>query len=231
MKESELRAKKFEERFGAGATELDALEALHPGELRRIVLGYIRRYYDIDLGQNVQAVVDEVEDDIDDVMRDVRARHADEIAALEQDRKAVTEAIGAELARVQQLIDEKEKAFEERARPILEAIKSDLDHEAPDTGDYDWPEPADGDEVADPLFDSTRSYLDQVERYHLHQGKTTIKTLREFSCTCTQCGKSFTSSRSTTRFCDKGCDTRWRRSREARHADAVSFGAPKAEAT
>ena len=35
IKEGESRAGKFEERFGRGATEIDALEALHPGELGR----------------------------------------------------------------------------------------------------------------------------------------------------------------------------------------------------
>src|SRR6266436_9708224 len=37
---------RFEERFGEGQTELDALEALRPGELRRILIGHIERYYD-----------------------------------------------------------------------------------------------------------------------------------------------------------------------------------------
>ena len=36
IKASEHRGAKFEERFGEGMTELDALEALHPGELQRI---------------------------------------------------------------------------------------------------------------------------------------------------------------------------------------------------
>jgi hypothetical protein len=36
LKDTERRAAHFQERFGEGATELDALEALHPGELRRI---------------------------------------------------------------------------------------------------------------------------------------------------------------------------------------------------
>src|SRR4029077_6310446 len=36
IKETENRAASFEARYGAGATELDALEALHPGVLRQI---------------------------------------------------------------------------------------------------------------------------------------------------------------------------------------------------
>ena len=36
----------FEARYGEGVTELDALEALHPGELERILTPEILRYYD-----------------------------------------------------------------------------------------------------------------------------------------------------------------------------------------
>lgn len=41
LKETELRAAKFEARYGAGATELDALEALHPGKLEELVKEWI----------------------------------------------------------------------------------------------------------------------------------------------------------------------------------------------
>ena len=35
--------------------ELDALEALYPGELRRILVEYITRYYDVTLAERKQA--------------------------------------------------------------------------------------------------------------------------------------------------------------------------------
>jgi hypothetical protein len=54
IKESELRADLFEKRFGEGATELDALEALHPGALRRILVDEIARYYDRSLNARVE---------------------------------------------------------------------------------------------------------------------------------------------------------------------------------
>jgi len=44
IKDTDLGKRHFEDRFGEGATELDALEALHPGELGRIVTAAIRRY-------------------------------------------------------------------------------------------------------------------------------------------------------------------------------------------
>lgn len=56
LKETESRAAKFEDRFGSGATELDALEALHPGELRKIVDDEVLRYIDPTLpGRTPQA--------------------------------------------------------------------------------------------------------------------------------------------------------------------------------
>jgi len=69
LKDTECRAKKFEERYGEGATELDALEALHPGELRCILIEHIERYYDADLQDKVDDACSEVEDDLDDVPR------------------------------------------------------------------------------------------------------------------------------------------------------------------
>ena len=45
IKDSERRAATFEEIHGEGAVELDALEALHPGELGKILRGELNRYW------------------------------------------------------------------------------------------------------------------------------------------------------------------------------------------
>lgn len=46
LKSGDSRARGFMERFGDRATELDALEALHPGELAKIVIEALEPYYD-----------------------------------------------------------------------------------------------------------------------------------------------------------------------------------------
>ncbi len=48
IKETERRKAGFEERKGGGATELDALESLYPGELKKIVTAEILEYFDVD---------------------------------------------------------------------------------------------------------------------------------------------------------------------------------------
>jgi hypothetical protein len=41
----------------------------------------------------------------------------------------------------------------------------------PDPAEADWPEPKDGEDDDDPLFDSGRDYIDQMDRYKDHQDK------------------------------------------------------------
>lgn len=67
----------------------------------------------------------------------------------------------------------KHTIWAKRAQPVWHAIKEGLNAGAPDIGDFDWPLPEHGDEDDDPLFDSTRGYVEQIDRYKDHQGKPT----------------------------------------------------------
>jgi hypothetical protein len=42
----------------------------------------------------------------------------------------------------------------------------------------DWPEPDEGHEDPDPPFDSTRDYIEQIDRFKHHQGKPTARKAR-----------------------------------------------------
>jgi hypothetical protein len=75
IKETERRAGRFEFRFGQGATELDALEALHPGTLELILLREIMRYRDAELDGEVVEVASEVAADLKRVSTSVHKRH------------------------------------------------------------------------------------------------------------------------------------------------------------
>jgi hypothetical protein len=151
IKEKEKRAGRFQERFGEGATELDALEALHPGKLENILTQEIERYYDIELDENVDGAASGLDDEIDAVNDSVHDQYADEIEALRNDCAALNE----------------------RREMLFQQIEDSLGEGAPSTGGIEWPEPCDGDEDPDPLYDSKRSYIDQIDRYKAHQGKLT----------------------------------------------------------
>jgi RNA polymerase-binding transcription factor DksA len=180
---------------------LDALEALYPGELERILVKEIERYYDTSLDDEIADKAADIEADLDEFTAAVHEHHAEAIAKLETERKAIVAAI---------------KSFKRKAAPILREIQKGLDNQAPDLDSYDWPEPAEGDEDDDPMFDSTRSYVDQVARYKEHQGKSADrkprKKLEQYTCICEVCGKSFQSARPKARACNPSHRTTlWRR--------------------
>jgi hypothetical protein len=158
IKATERRAGRFEKRFGEGATELDALEALHPGELARIVEREISRYYDDTLEERTEEVVNEISRDLIRIEREVRDEHRDELDELESDWEEIRRQV---------------EDWRERAEPLWHAMAEELEARKPDAEDYDWPEPEEGDEDPDPLFDSTRDYVEQVDRYKGHQQKPT----------------------------------------------------------
>jgi hypothetical protein len=159
IKDTERRAGRFEERFGEGATELDALEAVHPGELAQIVEREICRYYDGTLEERVAAAVDEINGDLVTLEEEVRDQHREELDDLEAEWDEIT-------AEHRRRVEE----WRERAKPVWQAMADKIEEDKPDPEDYDWPEPEEGDEDEDPLFDSTRDYVEQIDRYKAHKG-------------------------------------------------------------
>jgi hypothetical protein len=155
MKETESRAARFEARYGEGATELDALEALHPGEFGSIVEAEIGRYYDDTLQGRIDEHASEIDGLCEGLNEEVRTRHAEEIEALQRRHQELDLARADLWARMEEELE---------SDPARQGIENELDH-------Y-WPEPHEPDEDPDPLFDSKRSYLEQMRRYKQHQGKT-----------------------------------------------------------
>jgi hypothetical protein len=202
LKETETRAAKFEARFGEGATELDALEAIRPGELRRILLREIERYEDKTLTRRVQRAVQKVQSEIFDIQRKVYSRHRDELEALE-DRRA---AMADEIEQMQERISEMETELDDESQELFDTIKEELEAAAPDVDDYEWPEPEEGDEDPDPLFHSMRTYLEQLDRYHRHQGRAAWRPTK-IEVACAECGKTTTSfgTGRSRRFCSNSC--------------------------
>jgi hypothetical protein len=171
IKDSETRGEQFEERFGEGGTELDALEAIHPGELRQIIENEILRYYDSDLSNRVEEQADQFREDVEAVRDEIIERYADERDAIEREHQELIRRCNAALARFRRPLEQ----IGERHQQLQERIVEALNAEAPDPDSVEWPEPETGDEDDDPLFDSKRDYLDQIERYKEHQGKSTTE--------------------------------------------------------
>jgi hypothetical protein len=191
IKDSERRKAAFEERFGEGAVELDALEALRPGELARLVIDRIEVYHapaeatreDIERAahyfeRDASAIRHGVLAEHGDTLENLRARFDEMQAAIRPHQDALA-AIAAEFAEHYSgpiaeniaAINEQVAAFYEQATEVWSDITTDLEDRAPDPDAADWPTPYDADEPDDPLFDSGRSYVEQIDRYKRHQGK------------------------------------------------------------
>jgi len=152
IKESELRKGAFEDVHGAGAVELDAIEALHPGELQRIMEGAILGYYDQEIAGEARAQKAELAEALANLEADALADIQPEIDALRQEFAETIKDLQARLHDLHPRIVER-----------LEGIDVDL-------GDYPLPEGRQVQETDGTLFDSTRDYFEQLGRYKAHQG-------------------------------------------------------------
>lgn len=161
LKESERRAGKFESRFGAGATELDALEALYPGELHRILEEHILRFYDDDLAKRTE----EAEGEIDAYLQDT----ADDIIG---DRAAELEELEDQYDALKSEFENSVEPIKKRTAALINEIKSDLENNVPYLDDDWFPEIQAADDYGKPLYSSSRDYLEQLAVYKQFQGKS-----------------------------------------------------------
>ena len=151
LKELEKRAGEFEARYGSGATELDALEALYPDDLRNILIEEIEQYRDPNLEGEIEDIVSDLDSEIDAANRAAAERFAQQIAELEAEQAALNE----------------------RRNRLSQDMIDFLRDEAPDLSEVEWPVPDADDPDDDPLFDSTRSYIEQIDRFKEFQGRPT----------------------------------------------------------
>jgi hypothetical protein len=160
IKEKELRKSAFESRHGEGATELDALEAIHPGKLKEILSDAISAYRDGQLNSKVAYAEDELEQHLSDIRDDIYAGYSDDIDNLKTEYET--------------LITEFEGRFTDlnsQIENLCHDIRNDLLQNMPNIEDYPVPEPEPGYEISDGLYNSDRTYLEQLNCYKAFQSK------------------------------------------------------------
>ena len=160
IKETEKRAGHFEDRYGAGAVELDALEALYPGQLQRILTTEIRRYHDSGLSRRVDRELQRLQGDLERTRQAIIASYQEDIDELR-----------AEYDELRADFEERFNGYAERVTDLWAVMVRDLEEDRLDLGSYPIPEANDGDEREDALYDSERDYLSQMDAYKEFQGK------------------------------------------------------------
>jgi hypothetical protein len=155
IKDTERRKDKFERIFGGGATELDALEALHPGEMARLLEAEIDNFLDRDLGQRVRQEQRGYELFLNKIENRLREKHSEKIRVLEESFDDIVASL---------------QEWEEEAQELWSAIKAELNEQKPDLSGVEVPRPkVSGKTDRFVLFDSKRDYFTQLDYYHMWQ--------------------------------------------------------------
>lgn len=191
IKESDRRRSGFEYRYGSGATELDALESLHPGELARLLEQSILRFRDNSLGERVAKKRLSIREELTSIQREIHARHGMDDLMEEYERvAALLPAIeathdlyeGSYLEFIEQYNRDVRAPFDrwcteyleplrDKLHTAMKAVVNEMDDCMPDIDEYEMPE---GEEVPldnDCLYDSGRDYIPQLAVYKQFAGK------------------------------------------------------------
>lgn len=160
IKETETRRAHFEQQYGTGAVELDALEALQPGTLERIIRGYIERYYDKTLERRSMEARERFEETLKTTRQEVLGRYSDQVATVRAELAEITSDFAPRMA-----------IYSEHLQALWRAINADLEYEKPELDNYPTPDAYEPNELGEGLYNSDRDYLDQINAYKLFQGK------------------------------------------------------------
>ena len=170
VKDSDLRKGAFEDRNGEGAVELDALEALYPGELAKLVETAIAPYRDMGLARKLARAEAEAQSHLDDAWDAATSDIADGLDALQNEAAAILGTYQGELKRLGDALDGELAPLRGRLDDIRHAITTRADALEVYLPERPEPEPMLVDESAW-LYSSERSYLEQLDVYKAHQGK------------------------------------------------------------
>jgi hypothetical protein len=168
VKDTDRRKAGFEERYGEGAVELDALEALHPGELARLVREAVAPYRDESLAERLQGAAQTAQGRVAAAWQAALEPFQGELAAITQEATALMASYKAHLEELRAALDAELAPWQDRLNVLQQAIRdarAGLDVTLPARPQ---PETADADESTW-LYRSCRDYLAQMEVYKAHQ--------------------------------------------------------------
>jgi hypothetical protein len=140
--------------------ELDALEALHPGELAALLGAELDRYFSHELGGRVRAARVEFQQDLQKRRSAILDEYEEEIAELQQEHEQYR-ADNVKWA----------EDFTNRIKELWHAIAGEMRDSAPDLVDFPIPEAEYAVERDGTLFNSQWNYMDQIAVYKKFQGK------------------------------------------------------------
>lgn len=164
IKESDRRKSSFEDRYGEGAVELDALEARYPGELARIIAEAITPYRDSQLEWRYMRAGDEAQRRVYAAWQEVTGDYQAELEELEDVALEIVQGYGERLSELSAALSGDLAPVARRLESVRQAIQQAAEAFEMDLPALPEPQAPGQDEIAW-LFDSGREYFDQLEVY------------------------------------------------------------------
>ena len=165
IKETDRRQNNFLAKYGvAGATELDALEALHPGKLATIIRQAVAPYRDTQLADRLEEAEEEAEEAAREAWNEAEDAYGKPLRELKEKTREIVAGYRDRLESLRQAMNADLEPVREELDALRQAIKADIDEFNPDLpprpeSNLTLPEEFAG------LFDSRRDYLEQLRHY------------------------------------------------------------------
>ena len=169
IKDTDKRRAGFEDRHGAGAVELDALEALHPGVLGALVRDALSHYRDSRYSAALAEARESAQDLAEQEWQELIAEEERRLAEIRRQAEAIAERYAGQLGRISSALSQDLAPLQEELealRLVIQAKAAGFDPELPSR-----PDPTTSANGAESgwLFDAERGYLDQLACYKAHQ--------------------------------------------------------------
>lgn len=168
IKETDRRRTGWETRYGQGATELDALDALHPGELARIVTEAIEPYVDLELQEKLYQAREEAQEQVDAEWQELTGEDQQQLDEISQQAEQIAESYQERLGQLSDELHKDMQPLQDKLNLVWQAIREKS--YGMDAHLVDRPEAeADGIDEDDWLFDNSRDYIKQLKYYKSHK--------------------------------------------------------------
>jgi hypothetical protein len=209
IKEEDLRRRGFEEKYGEGAVELDALEAIHPGVLGRIVRAFIAPYRDPTLQQRVDVAHEQARQAAQEAWDAATANHRRGLSVVLGKIGRIVDAVRPE---AQRLNDRLQAALAPllakvgRVRHTIDVVSVTVSlpnrprPEMPEVDESSW------------LYASNRDYMEQL-KYYPEQTQKKLQKKERPTVPCGQCGTPFVQKRKGALFCSTRCRVAFNRAK------------------
>jgi hypothetical protein len=164
LTEDQVKQYNLPKSFDTEATELDALEALHPGELKKIVEKAILKYYSTEAEEAADNLWDDIYDTCDNIRNEILTENAIELNKIKQ-------MYGEMKAEMEQKMNQIKKRSDE----LYENIAIEMQNRTPDFSHEisEYQKFVNSRNVSheneNVLFSSERDYMEQMKYYKEYQ--------------------------------------------------------------